>query len=149
MTYMDEWKSAGIGSCGTQRVKAPCTESFVGSGVRETARLILLLAGGHSYSEIGRRLSCTDRYISIWKQRFAQERLVGLASRYPWEPAPAPQCGDRGADLGTDTTRPQRWLDALEQLSAGQRSRSQSVDRQQSVAAIRAAATSLSLLHGE
>jgi len=46
------------------------------------ARLILLLAGGHSYSEIGRRLSCTDRYISIWKQRFAQERLVGLASRY-------------------------------------------------------------------
>lgn len=46
------------------------------------ARLILLLAGGHSYSEIGRRLSCTDRYISVWKQRFVQERLVGLASRY-------------------------------------------------------------------
>jgi len=46
------------------------------------AKLILLLAGGHSYREMGRRLSCTDRYISIWKQRFAQERLVGLASRY-------------------------------------------------------------------
>ena len=46
------------------------------------AKLILLLAGGHSYSEIGSRLSCTDRYISVWKQRFVQERLVGLASRY-------------------------------------------------------------------
>jgi transposase len=46
------------------------------------AKLILLLAGGHSYSEIGRRLGCTDRYISVWKQRFIQERLAGLYSRY-------------------------------------------------------------------
>lgn len=46
------------------------------------AKLILLLAEGHSYSEIGSRLSCTDRSISVWKERFVQERLVGLASRY-------------------------------------------------------------------
>jgi transposase len=46
------------------------------------AKLVLLLAGGHSYSEICRQLSCTDRYISIWKGRFRQERLAGLASRY-------------------------------------------------------------------
>src|SRR6202795_1888964 len=46
------------------------------------AKVILMLSGGGSYSEIGERLRCTDRYISLWKERFQQERLVGLDSRY-------------------------------------------------------------------
>src|SRR3982074_2330412 len=46
------------------------------------AKVILMLAAGRSYSEIGERLGCTDRYISLWKKRFKQERLVGLDSRY-------------------------------------------------------------------
>src|SRR6201993_376291 len=46
------------------------------------AKLILLVAKGYSFSEICRRLDCTDRYISIWKRRFEQERLKGLDSRY-------------------------------------------------------------------
>src|SRR5499427_8796579 len=46
------------------------------------AKLILMLAAGLSYSEIGKRLGCTDRYISLWKERFKQERLIGLDSRY-------------------------------------------------------------------
>ena len=46
------------------------------------AKVILLLAGGSSYSEICARLGCTDRYISLWKGRFQQERLGGLDSRY-------------------------------------------------------------------
>src|SRR5260370_6974578 len=41
-----------------------------------------MLAAGRSYGEIGEQLDCTDRYISLWKKRFKQERLVGLASRY-------------------------------------------------------------------
>ena len=41
-----------------------------------------MLAGGSSYSEICARLGCTDRYISLWKERFQQERLGGLDSRY-------------------------------------------------------------------
>ena len=41
-----------------------------------------MLAGGGSYSEIGERLRCTDRYINLWKERFQQERLSGLDSRY-------------------------------------------------------------------
>ena len=41
-----------------------------------------MLAAGHSYSEISQKLACTDRYISGWKLRFKQERLVGLDSRY-------------------------------------------------------------------
>src|SRR6266446_7500879 len=46
------------------------------------AKVILMLAAGRPYSEISERLACTDRYISLWKERFQQERLVGLDSRY-------------------------------------------------------------------
>jgi transposase len=46
------------------------------------AKVILMLAGGGSYSEICKRLGCTDRYINLWKKRFQQERLSGLDSRY-------------------------------------------------------------------
>jgi transposase len=46
------------------------------------AKVILMLAAGRSYSEISERLGCTDRYISLWKERFKQERLIGLDSRY-------------------------------------------------------------------
>jgi transposase len=46
------------------------------------AQIILLLAQGHSFRAIGRKLSCTDRSINTWKQRFLRERLSGLASRY-------------------------------------------------------------------
>jgi transposase len=45
--------------------------------VVKRAKVILMLAAGHSYSEISEKLSCTDRYISGWKQRFKQERLAG------------------------------------------------------------------------
>src|SRR6516162_5322433 len=46
------------------------------------ARLMLLIAKGLSFSEICRRLNCTDRYVSVWKRRFEQGRLKGLDSRY-------------------------------------------------------------------
>src|ERR1700716_114637 len=46
------------------------------------AKVILMLAAGRSYSEISERLACTDRYISLWKEGFRHERLVGLDSRY-------------------------------------------------------------------
>jgi transposase len=46
------------------------------------AKVILMLAAGDSYSEICERLGCSDRYVSLWKERFQQERLSGLDSRY-------------------------------------------------------------------
>jgi transposase len=46
------------------------------------AHIILLLAQGHSFAFIGGQLSCTDRTINTWKQRFLSQRLAGLASRY-------------------------------------------------------------------
>ena len=39
------------------------------------AKVILMLAGGGSYSEICERLGCTDRYINLWKERFQQDDL--------------------------------------------------------------------------
>src|SRR3984893_14305003 len=48
----------------------------------QRAKLILLLAKGYSFSQICRRLDCTDRYISVWKKGFQQGRLSGLDSRY-------------------------------------------------------------------
>jgi transposase len=46
------------------------------------AKVILMFAAGESYSEKCERLGCTDRYISLWKERFQQGRLSGLDSRY-------------------------------------------------------------------
>src|SRR5258707_2375432 len=51
-------------------------------GLVKRAKVILMLAAGRSYGEIGEQLDCTDRYIGLWKKRFKQERLVGLDSRY-------------------------------------------------------------------
>jgi len=47
------------------------------------ARLILMLAQSHSYSEIRQALACNGNYISRWKQRFVQQRLSGLYARHP------------------------------------------------------------------
>jgi transposase len=47
------------------------------------ARLILMVAGGDSYSQIRQTLGCNRSYISRWKQRFAQQRLSGLYARHP------------------------------------------------------------------
>ena len=46
------------------------------------ARLILLLEGGNTWSEIRQKLSCNDDFIDRWSKRFAQERLAGLFSRH-------------------------------------------------------------------
>jgi transposase len=57
------------------------SRSLVVESVRR-AKVILMLAAGDSYSGICERFGCTDRYISLWKERFQQERLSGLDSRY-------------------------------------------------------------------
>jgi transposase len=46
------------------------------------AKVILMLASGHSYREVRERLDCSDEYIREWKKRFQEERLAGLDSRY-------------------------------------------------------------------
>ena len=87
-----------------------------------------MLAAGRSYGEISERLGCTDRYISLWKKRFKQERLAGLNSRYRGAEHRRRTAQIEARIFGTDPTGTDRGLDPLEQLSARQGDRGQSVD---------------------
>jgi transcriptional regulator with XRE-family HTH domain len=53
------------------------------------AALILALADGLSYREIGRRFGASAPTISLWKQRFVKERLAGLQGRHKASQPPA------------------------------------------------------------
>jgi transposase len=46
------------------------------------ARLILLLADGHTWAAIREKLDCNDAFIDRWSKRFLAERLAGLFSRH-------------------------------------------------------------------
>lgn len=46
------------------------------------ARLILLLADGHTWSQIRAKLDCSDSYIDRWCKRFEGDRLAGLFARH-------------------------------------------------------------------
>src|SRR5689334_4340337 len=46
------------------------------------ARLILLLAAGHTWAQIRDKLDCNDGFIDRWSKRFRRERLAGLFSRH-------------------------------------------------------------------
>src|SRR6476646_541219 len=46
------------------------------------ARLVLLLAEGHTWDEICERLPCSRGFIDSWSKRFAAERVAGLYSRH-------------------------------------------------------------------
>jgi transposase len=46
------------------------------------ARLVLLLAEGHTWDDICDRLPCSRGFIDSWSKRFAAERMAGLYSRH-------------------------------------------------------------------
>jgi transposase len=46
------------------------------------ARLVLLLAEGHTWDDICERLPCSRGFIDSWSKRFAAERVAGLYSRH-------------------------------------------------------------------
>jgi transposase-like protein len=78
------------------------------------AKLILLVAKGYSFSEICRRLDCTDRYISIWKRRFEHGRLSGLDSRYRGSQRRVAHGADGSQNPGSNTQRADGWNHPLE-----------------------------------
>jgi|SRR5580692_9926795 hypothetical protein len=69
------------------------------------AKVILMLAGGGSYSEIGERLRCTDRYINLWKERFQPRAIERLGFALPWSRVPPSDCANRGSHFGVDPER--------------------------------------------
>jgi transposase len=46
------------------------------------ARVILLLGEGLTWDEVMERLDCSRGYVAMWSQRFREDRLAGLFSRY-------------------------------------------------------------------
>lgn len=46
------------------------------------ARLILLLAEGHTWDETIERIECSRGFVASWSKRFAEQRIAGLYSRH-------------------------------------------------------------------
>ena len=46
------------------------------------ARIVLLLADGHTYAAIRATTGCSSRTIALWKERFAAHGLDGLIARH-------------------------------------------------------------------
>jgi transposase len=58
----------------------------ISNALAKRARVVLALASGETYQEIGDRLGCSPTYIALWKTRFATDRLSGMVSRYVGQP---------------------------------------------------------------
>src|ERR1700728_3110390 len=46
------------------------------------ARLILLLAEGHTWDEVSERIDCSRGFVAGWRKRFTEQRMAGLYSRH-------------------------------------------------------------------
>ncbi|HUF48636.1 MAG TPA: IS630 family transposase [Vicinamibacterales bacterium] len=46
------------------------------------ARVVLLLADGHSYTAITAKTGCSSRTIALWKRRFEMDGIAGLTARH-------------------------------------------------------------------
>ena len=79
---LDDFRSSNFGSARPDGTEAPCAKSFAGGRGGQKSK-------GHSHvswpwllQSICERLGCSDRYSSLWKERFQQELLSVLDSRY-------------------------------------------------------------------
>lgn len=71
------------------------------AGMVRRARAVLLLAGGASYSEIGRQVGMARQHLRKWVRRFAQQRLDGLRDRP--RPGRRPVFSPRGSGASGQT----------------------------------------------
>jgi transposase len=46
------------------------------------ARVILLLAEGHTWDDVCERIECSRGFVASWSSRFAEQRIAGLYSRH-------------------------------------------------------------------
>jgi hypothetical protein len=62
-----------------QLLRGMLRATTISAGLARRARVILALADGHSYAEIGAMYDGTDAYIARWKQR-ASSRIAWSAT---------------------------------------------------------------------
>jgi DNA-binding CsgD family transcriptional regulator len=109
---MDDFRSSYLAPSERRELKRRArSRSLAVESVRR-ANVILMLAAGGAYSEICERLGCSDRYISLWKERFQQERLSGLDSRYRGAKHRLGACQRMDQPTGAAIGLPRRWVSA-------------------------------------
>src|SRR5262252_2413354 len=67
-------------------LKAHLRRRNLPASVAVRMRIILMLEEGASYSDIKEKLDTTAPTISLWKRRYREEGLVGLATFHPGQP---------------------------------------------------------------
>ena len=82
------------------------------------ARLILLLADGHTWDEASERIECSRGFVASWSKRFAEQRIAGLFSRHIGQVATVLTPGVGGQDPGEHSARTQ-CRHALDDAQAG------------------------------
>ena len=78
------------------------------------ARLILLLAEGHTWDEVSERIDCSRGFVASWSKRFAEQRIAGLYSRHLGQVATVLTPELEARILEATRRRTGRWSDALE-----------------------------------
>src|SRR5258705_4609543 len=66
------------------------------------ARVLLLLAEGHSYATIATMTGCSSRTIALWKQRLVKDGMAGFGPPHPGSEAPVPEPGPEGRHHNRD-----------------------------------------------
>ena len=64
-----------------QLLQAMLRATTLSAGLARRARVILALADGHSYADVGARFGVTDAFIARWKQRVVASGVAALGDR--------------------------------------------------------------------
>jgi hypothetical protein len=90
-----------------QGLETMLRRTTLAAGLARRARAILLLADGHSVSEVGRLVSMQRRHLYKWMERFRQHGIAGLcdAKRTGRPPVFSPRGGDASGQDRLRTTR--------------------------------------------
>jgi hypothetical protein len=52
------------------------------AGNARQARIILLLAEGHTWDDVSERIDCSRGFVASWSRRFNEQRIAGLFNRH-------------------------------------------------------------------
>ena len=71
-----------VDQCGAYGTDAAANSRTDRAEDARRARLILLLAEGHTWDEVSERIECSRGFVASWNKRFVEQRIAGLYSRH-------------------------------------------------------------------